>query len=219
VKRTGREKIDTSSNELYGNTVVAKMENIVYAIGIKGGSSTSAVISGYVRDATSGEPLSSATVAVEGGKIVSTDGFGFYSITVPKGRHILKVSSVGMKELIRQINVVGNGKLEMEMKEEVRSLKTIVVAQKQSNVRGMQMGVERLSIKTIKQIRNITNHLYEQINLIAKMGFPARTQTNYITYARWWSRLYDILPYRPHWKTYQKHKTQCIRRDQQQNKT
>ena len=152
VKRTGREKVDTSSNELYGNTVVAKMENIVYAIGIKGGSSTSAVISGYVRDATSGEPLISATVAVEGGKVVSTDGFGFYSITVPKGRHILKISSVGMKELIRQVNVQGNGKLEMEMREEVRSLKTIVVAQKQSNVRGMQMGVERLSIKTIKQI-------------------------------------------------------------------
>lgn len=152
VKRTGKEKVDTSSNELNGNTVVAKMENIVYAIGIKGGSSTSAVISGYVRDATSGEPLSSATVAVEGGKVVSTDGFGFYSITVPKGRHILKISSVGMKELIRQVNVQGNGKLEMEMREEVRSLKTIVVAQKQSNVRGMQMGVERLSIKTIKQI-------------------------------------------------------------------
>ena len=152
VKRTGKEKVDTTSNELYGNTVVAKMENIVYVIGIKGGSSTSAVISGYVRDATSGEPLSSATVAVEGGKVVSTDGFGFYSITVPKGRHILKISSVGMKELIRQVNVQGNGKLEMEMREEVRSLKTIVVAQKQSNVRGMQMGVERLSIKTIKQI-------------------------------------------------------------------
>jgi hypothetical protein len=152
VKRTGREKVDTTSNDLYGNTVVAKMENIVYVIGIKGGSSSSAVISGYVRDATSGEPLSSATVAVEGGKVVSTDGFGFYSITVPKGRHILKISSVGMKELIRQVNVQGNGKLEMEMREEVRSLKTIVVAQKQSNVRGMQMGVERLSIKTIKQI-------------------------------------------------------------------
>lgn len=152
LQRTGREKVDTSINELFGNTVVAKMENIVYVIGTKGGASTSAVISGYVRDATSGEPLSSATVAVEGGKVVSTDGFGFYSITVPKGRHILKISSVGMKELIRQVNVQGNGKLEMEMKEEVRSLKTIVVAQKQSNVRGMQMGVERLSIKTIKQI-------------------------------------------------------------------
>ena len=135
VKRFKGDKIDTSFNETFGKSVIAKMENIVYAIGVKGGTSTSAVISGYVRDATSGEPLSSATVAVEGGKVVSTDGFGFYSITVPKGRHILKISSMGMKELIRQINVQGNGKLEMEMKEEVRSLKTIVVAQKQSNVR------------------------------------------------------------------------------------
>ena len=134
------------------DNVVAKMENIIYTIGVKGGTTSTAVMSGYVRDASNGEPLSAATVSIEGGRTVSTDGFGFYSITAPKGRHILKVSSIGMKELIRQINVLGNGRLEMEMKEEVRSLKTIVVAQKQSNVRGMQMGVERLSIKTIKQI-------------------------------------------------------------------
>lgn len=149
-------KISNTNTDLIFNAsqdnVVAKIENIVYTIGVKSETTSTAVLSGHIRDASNGEPLSAATVSIEGGKTISTDGFGFYSITAPKGRHILKVSSIGMKGLIRQINVLGNGRLEMEMKEEVRSLKTIVVAQKQSNVRGMQMGVERLSIKTIKQI-------------------------------------------------------------------
>ena len=143
---------DPVLNEMQETTVVAQTENLVYNIGKKGSLGATAVVSGYVRDAKNGEPLSSATVAIEGGKTVSTDGFGFYSITTSKGRAILKASSIGMKERIMQLNVQGDGKLEMEMKEDVKSLKTIVVAQKQSNVRGMQMGVERLSIKTIKQI-------------------------------------------------------------------
>ncbi len=140
------------STDIQETTVIAQTENLVYNIGKKGSSGNTAIISGYIRDIKNGEPLSAATVAVEGGKVVSTDGFGFYSITIPKGRGILKVSSIGMKERIMQLNVQGDGKLELEMREDVKSLKTIVIAQKQSNVRGMQMGVERLSIKTIKQI-------------------------------------------------------------------
>jgi len=84
VRRINVDKNDTSFYESYGKSVIAKMENIVYLIGVKGGTSSTAVVSGYVRDATSGEPLSSATVTVEGGKIVSTDGFGFYSIQFQK---------------------------------------------------------------------------------------------------------------------------------------
>jgi outer membrane receptor protein involved in Fe transport len=135
-------------------TVVANTDNKIYTIGTKGGTGTTAVISGYIRDAKNGEPLASTSVTIEGNQGgVSTDAFGFFSITVPKGRRILKASAVGMKDITRQINVLGNGKMDMEMNEEVRSLKTaVIIGQKQSNVRGMQMGVERLSIRAIKQI-------------------------------------------------------------------
>ncbi|MBZ5858708.1 TonB-dependent receptor [Flavihumibacter profundi] len=146
-------RLDTTINELPETVVAATADNIVYTVGSKGGAGTTAVISGYVRDSRSGEPLIGTTVSVEGARTVSTDGFGFYSITVPKGRHVLKMSYVGMKEISRQINVLSSGKVNIEMKEDVRSLKSaVIVAQKQSNVRGMQMGVERLNIKTIKQI-------------------------------------------------------------------
>jgi hypothetical protein len=133
---------------------VTKADNKIYTIGNKGGAGSTAVISGYVREAKNGEPVNGASVTIEGSQGgVSTDAFGFYSITVPKGRQTLRVGVVGMKEIGRTMNVLGNGKMDMEMQEEIRSLKTaVIIGQKQSNVRGMQMGVDRLSIRAIKNI-------------------------------------------------------------------
>ncbi|MFM7838366.1 MAG: TonB-dependent receptor, partial [Chitinophagaceae bacterium] len=135
-------------------SVSAEESNKVYTIGSKNNSLPTAVVTGAIRDAKSGEPVIAASVLLDGGAIgVSTDAYGAYSLTVPKGRHMLRVSSIGMKDIIRQIQVLGNGRLNIEMREEIRSLKTaLVVAQKQSNIRGMQMGVERLNIKMIKNI-------------------------------------------------------------------
>ncbi len=145
---------DTPRNILKKADAVAVTENKVYIIGQKGGSGTTTVLNGYVRDARSGEPLSAASVLVEDqGTGVATDGYGFFSITIPKGRHVLKITSLGMKETRRQIQMAGDGRLDIEIKEDVTSLKAaVIVAQKQSNVRGMQMGVEKLNIKTIRQI-------------------------------------------------------------------
>ncbi|MFZ9661588.1 MAG: TonB-dependent receptor domain-containing protein, partial [Chitinophagaceae bacterium] len=132
----------------------ARDEKRVFTIGKKGGSGTTALISGYIRDGRSGEPLPSTSIMIEGTSGgVSTDAYGFYSITIPKGKQVLKVTSIGMKEINRHFIVQVNVKMDIELQPEIRSLKTaVVVAQKQSNVRGQMMGVERLSIQTIKQI-------------------------------------------------------------------
>lgn len=129
-------------------------ENKIFIIGKKGGTGNTALISGYIRDARNGEPVSSASVIIEGTQAgVSSDAYGFFSITAQKGRQILKVTSVGMNPATLQLNIQGNGKLDLELNEQIRSLKTaVIVGNKQSNVRGMQMGVERLSIRSIKQI-------------------------------------------------------------------
>lgn len=149
TKRTGPDiKLNTDT------TVLAKNENTIYTIGKRNQSGDKAIITGHIRDARNGEPIKSSSITIEGQTkfSVSTDDYGYYSLSVPKGRHLMRVSSMGMKELTRLINVFGNGSFDLEMHEEIKSLKTIVIAPKQSNVRGMQMGVERLTIKTIKQI-------------------------------------------------------------------
>lgn len=113
-----------------------------------------ASLAGYIRDAASNAPVIGAAVYVENPTIgVATDQFGYYSITLPKGRHTLKVKSIGMKATERQIMLYGDGKLNIDLDEEVTPLKEVVVqSERDVRVNSLQMGAERLDIKTMKQM-------------------------------------------------------------------
>jgi hypothetical protein len=145
--------LDTSYSPVSQPSNNVALENRVVVIGTKT-SGNNFIISGYIRDTRNGEPIGAASVMIEDLRTgVATDAYGAYSITVPKGKHVLKVNSLGMQETRRQLDVQGPGKLDVEMKEDVTSLKAaVIVASKQSSVRGMQMGVEKMNIRTIKQI-------------------------------------------------------------------
>ncbi|HEY4149134.1 MAG TPA: TonB-dependent receptor, partial [Chitinophagaceae bacterium] len=130
-------------------------ENKLYEIGARGQHTQGkATLAGYVRDAKSGEPIIGASVYIDTPSIgVITDQFGYYALTLPRGRHLLKISSAGMKDTKRQVVVYSDGKLVIEMQEFVSSLKAVIVsAEKASNTKSLQMGVSRLTIKTIKQV-------------------------------------------------------------------
>jgi len=124
-------------------------------IGSKGSSTKStASIAGYVRSIKSGEPVIGATVMIEEPLIgVATDPFGYYSISLPKGQHQLKIRSIGMKNTDRKVILNADGKLNIEMEEDVTPLKEIIVeSERDVKVMSMQMGTEKLDLKTMKQI-------------------------------------------------------------------
>jgi hypothetical protein len=132
------------------------LENKLYEIGprtnsIKQGKAT---LDGYIRDMKSGEAIIGASVYIDKPRIgVVTDQYGYYSLTLPRGRHLIKISSAGMKDTKRQVVLYADGKLNIEMVDYIQSLKAVVVSsEKTSNVKGLQMGVEKLNIKTIKQV-------------------------------------------------------------------
>ena len=130
-------------------------ETKLYAIGIKNSNlQGSASLAGYVRDAASGSPVIGAAVYIENPMIgVSTDQFGYYSISLTKGRHELKIKSLGMKSTERQIMLYSDGKLNIELDEDVIPLKEVVVqSERDVRVSGLQMGAEKLDIKTMKQM-------------------------------------------------------------------
>jgi hypothetical protein len=113
-----------------------------------------ATIAGNIRHITSGEPVIGAVVFVENPTIgVTTDQFGYYALTLPKGKHEVKIKSVGMKGTQRVIMLYANGRLDVEMDEDVTPLKEVVVeSDHDMRVSGVQMGMEKLDIKTMKQI-------------------------------------------------------------------
>jgi len=131
-------------------------DNKLYDIGTKNGkiSSSRPTMAGYVRDGKTGEPIMGATLTVDTLSIIrSTDQFGYYSLSLSRGRHTLRFSSAGMKDARRQIIVYSDGKLNVDMDEFVASLKTVIVsADKTSNTRSVQMGVTKLNIQSIKQV-------------------------------------------------------------------
>ncbi len=139
--------------------IKAPLENKLFEIGNKAEESTpgKATISGYVRDAKSGEPVIGATVLnTEQNTGASTDQYGYFSLTLPKGRHVLKIISIGMTDTRRQLMVYSSGNLNIEMNEFIPTLKDVVVsADKTVNVKSTMMGMQQLNIKTIKQIPTV----------------------------------------------------------------
>lgn len=131
------------------------VETRTYSIGDRNASPEGrATVAGIVRDEASGEPVIGATVFIENPPTgVATDQFGYYSITLPKGKHELKIKSMGMKSTSRQIMLHSSGKLDIELEQEVTPLKEVVVeSQAEARLTNVQMGAEKLDIQTMKQI-------------------------------------------------------------------
>ena len=134
----------------------ANLENKLYQIGVNGAGngSPNALVSGYVRDAKSGESIAGASVYIDKPRIgVSSDQYGYYALSMPKGRHIFNIQSIAMKDTRRQILVMGDGKMNIDLQGQVMMLKNVIVsAEKMNNIRSVTMGVQKLDIKSMKQV-------------------------------------------------------------------
>lgn len=118
--------------------------------GLKG----DATITGSVRDATTGEALPGVAVFMAEPFIgTSTDALGQYSISLPKGKRTLTIQSVGMQVEQRTVMLYDNGKLNIELREEITALKDVVVnSDREVSVTGVQMGREKLDIRAMRQM-------------------------------------------------------------------
>jgi hypothetical protein len=136
----------TSENKLYD---IGRKTNII-------GAGT-AIISGTIRNAATGEPIAGAAVYSTTPQISTiTDRYGYYSIALPKGHHLLNVQGVGMRDGRYQLVLYSDGKLDIDMREQVTTLRAVIVsAAKTANVRRVQLGVEHLDIQTIKQVPTV----------------------------------------------------------------
>jgi len=142
--------------EEVGRQQGATLENKLYTIGERTAGPLQGIVNvaGYARDIRTGEPVVGASIYVENPRIgVSSDQYGYFSISLPRGRHILNIQSIGMKDTRRLILVYGDGKMNIDLQTQVLTLKKVIVsAEKASNVKRTEMGVQKIDIKTIKQV-------------------------------------------------------------------
>ena len=132
-------------------------ESKLYEIGTKTNTPKgNAIITGTVRNATTGEPLVNTSVFINNKYSTVTDAYGNYSLTVPAGKHTLNILGIGMKDTKLQLEVYADGKLDIDMREQVTTLKEVIVSSKKLiNINRVQMGVERLSIDNIRRIPSV----------------------------------------------------------------
>ncbi|KQS33093.1 TonB-dependent receptor [Dyadobacter sp. Leaf189] len=139
--------------------LLSTAESKLHEIGIRKHRITpgNSTITGYVRNAVTGEPVIGAAVFIASPSIgVTTDALGFYALTIPRGKQVVRIRSTGMRETRRQVMLYSDGKLDIEMRESVVALKEVSVkAGMDRNVVGTQMGTVKLTIKNLKQVPTV----------------------------------------------------------------
>jgi len=112
-------------------------------------------LSGTISEASSNETLIGVTILFpELQTGTTTNEYGFYSITLPKGTYNPIISYVGFNELNETINLDQNISKNFSLTEVSEALDEVVIKQniEKLNIRKPQMSVNGLSSATIKQI-------------------------------------------------------------------
>ncbi|MER3319002.1 MAG: TonB-dependent receptor [Allomuricauda sp.] len=112
-------------------------------------------LSGTVSEASSNESLIGVTVAVSELKTgTTTNEYGFYSITLPKGEYQIIVSYLGFQEVVKTITLNQNIKQDFNLVEKAEALQEVVVTDnvEKLDIRKPQMSVTSLASNTIKEI-------------------------------------------------------------------
>ncbi|HEY4288353.1 MAG TPA: TonB-dependent receptor [Puia sp.] len=112
-------------------------------------------ISGSVKAKATGESIIRATVIVSGQHIgVTTNDYGYYSLTLPEGKYTLIISSAGRQSKTTDVDLKENIQLETLLEEQGQLQNVVVTAQsgRGRSIRGTQMGVEHISTAEIKSV-------------------------------------------------------------------
>ena len=112
-------------------------------------------ISGYMKDKKNGEVLIGATVLVkELTTGVTTNQYGFYSLTLPKGKYSLAFTYIGYSKVEQVVDLSSNMKLNVELADESVEIESVVVTSKKrnENITQTQMGVSKIDPKSISSM-------------------------------------------------------------------
>lgn len=163
LEAVAKSKVENEEKKTNATQQQPSVENKIIEIGTPGRKKPGdrINISGYVRNVDNGEELSGVNISVDGTRVVvTTDQFGYYSLLLPPGRHVINYSFMGTFDTRRQIILYSEGKLDVDLQNKVIQLKEVVIEpEKERNIRSSVMGMDRLNITAIKQIPAVMGEL------------------------------------------------------------
>ena len=112
-------------------------------------------LSGYVRDATTGEELIGATIMIQGSSDgVVTNLYGFYSISLDADQYTIQVRYMGYEAKTIVVDLKGNYNLSVELMPSNVLLETVTVSAvaKDEKILEVESGIERVSMEQMKKM-------------------------------------------------------------------
>lgn len=129
-------------------------ENTI-AIGDIGSLSASGIasINGVITDEQTGEAVIGATVSI-GDIGTTTDIDGRYELQVPSGSYDMVVAFIGYQDVLKSVEVKGNGSLDLPMPKSAIELETVTISGRSAdaNLESVEIGVQTLSVRTIEKL-------------------------------------------------------------------
>ena len=115
----------------------------------------SATISGFIRDASTGESLTGAVIyPKENPSIgISSNAYGYFSLTLPIGKYSLIIQFMGYKTKTVPLDLKENIKMTIDMEDESIALKEVTITGEKNNINVVQNDL--ISKINIKEIQNI----------------------------------------------------------------
>jgi hypothetical protein len=112
-------------------------------------------LSGTIFNKSSSETLIGVSIYIPKGKVaITTNSYGFYSTTLPKGTYTIVLSYVGYDRLEDSITLTKNTKRNFGLSESSKTLDEVSVKANtpQANIRIPEMSTNKLSIAAIKKM-------------------------------------------------------------------
>ncbi len=110
---------------------------------------------GTIKAQKTGETVIGATVSLLSTTFgTSSNEYGFYSISLPKGEYTVIVSAVSMRTQQQRVLLEANTQLDIILEEEIKDLEPVVVSSGTvgRSLASPQMSLERLNVKEINKI-------------------------------------------------------------------
>ncbi len=114
-----------------------------------------ATLSGYIKDASTGEELIGASIYIEELKTGNvTNVYGFYSLTIPEGTYNITASFLGYQPEKRQIELTTSHMIHFDLSPSSNDIEDVLVEgeRKDVNITAVEMSVVKMSAARIAKI-------------------------------------------------------------------
>lgn len=113
-------------------------------------------ISGTVKDSKTGEEMIGALVLIKEltNTGTSTNGYGFYSLTLPQGKYTLVVRYVGYNDFVQMIDSAINQSINIHLVPNSVQLQQVEISAKRSdeNIKNTEVSVTHLDIRQLEKV-------------------------------------------------------------------